>query len=194
MGNLLQIGAFCPRNVQLLGILWQHLLAHLDRQKGLEQTKSQLKAKLHLSKLISQSGHKSCDVPNSCGSTECPSEYVIYFHLPVRSMYVEEFTLHPWNSLNTHEGRGPLGDTSFSAFPRSNGIREYPLIFCGTGILAISTQRDTKSKCYCSCHDLKKPNIMLQVSEHKLNFSTKTCIPKYSPCRTQNPTNYKKKP
>lgn len=98
------------------------------------------------SKLISQSGCKSCNIPNSWGSTECPSEYAMYFHLPVRSMYVEEFTLHPWNSLNTHGGRDSTseGDTLFSAFPRSSGIREYPLRFCGTGILAISKQRYTK--------------------------------------------------
>lgn len=150
MGSLLQSGVFCPRNVQFLGILLQRLLAHLDHRKGLEQKKRQLRANLHLIKLMSQLGHRSCNIPNSCGSTEWPSEYVIYFHLSVRSMYVEAFTLHPWNSLNTHEGRGPLGDNSFSAFPRSSGIREYPLRFCGTGILPISRQRYAKSKYYCS--------------------------------------------
>lgn len=91
----------------------------------------------------------------SWGGTEEPSEYAMYFHLPALSIYMEEFTLQPWNSLSTHEGRGPLGDAWLSAFSRSSGIREYPLRFCGTGILAISKERYTKSKCYCSYHDLK---------------------------------------
>lgn len=79
----------------------------------------------------------------------------MYFHLPVLSIYTEEFTLHPWNSLSTHEGRGPLGDALLSAFSCSSGVREYPLRFCGTGIPAISKERYTKPKCYCSFHDLK---------------------------------------
>lgn len=103
---------------------------------------------------MSRSGHKS-SIPKSWGGTEEPSEYAMYFHLPALSIYTEEFTLQPWNSLSTHGGRGPLRDASLSAFSRSSGVREYPLRFCGTGILAISKERQTKPKCYCSYHNLK---------------------------------------